>query len=226
MYAIDLVQIGELEFRCQSAEAQGRGRAAPLELLQSSMSPGGARGGTRTVIRVPQLDSSEDRSTLGRAGREKDGGSSSSAHRSSKARGSAASQEAAAAVPTVLTEEASFERDAEQFLGDVRAVLEPQEHSLFVDVMVSYMSNLLDTVEVMEQVASLLSMHPVLLYRFNRFLPEGYRIETLPRSLQAYAPCFKSATPPHQDLSRLAESFVARLVERFASQPEKLQALH
>ena len=90
------------------------------------------------------------------------------------------------------------ERDATSFLGSVQALLSstPDKYSEFVDVMAAFQSGVLDTVEVMEQVSGLLKEHTNLLYRFNRFLPEGYRIEALPRSLHAYRTCYGAAAMP------------------------------
>lgn len=82
----------------------------------------------------------------------------------------------------VAEEEAAIEVEAGRFLTSVRTRLaaEPSRHERFMSVMTSFQSGALDTVQVMEQVASLLANHPDLLEAFNAFLPAGYRLERLP----------------------------------------------
>ena len=72
----------------------------------------------------------------------------------------------------------------------------------------------LDTVMVMEHAATLFSGHIQLLQRFNRHLPEGYRIEMLTPSLREYTPCYALATLPTPAAEALADGFLRRIVRR------------
>ena len=51
--------------------------------------------------------------------------------------------------------------------------------------------------QIMEQASKLLAGHTDLLYRFNRFLPDGYRIEPLPYA----SPIISTARSPPQSPS-------------------------
>mmetsp|Transcript_13237 Transcript_13237/g.37742 ORF Transcript_13237/g.37742 Transcript_13237/m.37742 type:complete len:157 (-) Transcript_13237:326-796(-) len=79
----------------------------------------------------------------------------------------------------------------------------------------------------MREVAPVLSSHRTLLHQFSTFLPEGYRIEKLPRSLQGYYRCHEnpeSVTQEHTD--QLSAAFVSRLVDRFGDRPKKLNEMY
>jgi len=85
----------------------------------------------------------------------------------------------------------------------------------------------LDTVEVMEEGARMLAHHPDVLYRFNRFLPDGYRIEAKSPALHAYHGYYPPpALPSPSEAFALAQAFVHKFVERFEStQPERLRSI-
>ena len=72
----------------------------------------------------------------------------------------------------------------------------------------------LDTLEVMQAVSILLNGQWDLLSQFNRFLPSGYHIETLPSSLAAYTGCYNMSMPNPGLSKALATSFVGRVVVR------------
>ena len=119
------------------------------------------------------------------------------------------------------------ETDAERFLVHVRETfaLEPRKQQLFMEVMLNFSGGLLDTVEVMEHVSALFSGHLGLLLQFNRFLPDGYKIEALPPTLTDYRPCFTEYPFAPVKAEALSAAFFDRLQQRFADRQPTLQAI-
>jgi len=119
------------------------------------------------------------------------------------------------------------ETDAERFLVHVRETfaLEPRKQQLFMEVMLNFSGGLLDTVEVMEHVSALFSGHLGLLLQFNRFLPDGYKIEALPPTLTDYRPCFTEYPFAPAKAEALSAAFFDRLQQRFADRQPTLQAI-
>ena len=66
----------------------------------------------------------------------------------------------------------------------------------------------------MEHVSTLLQGHWPLLQQFNRFLPDGHRLELLTPALQAYSACHKSEAVAKPEADELASVFFARLQAR------------
>jgi histone deacetylase complex regulatory component SIN3 len=79
----------------------------------------------------------------------------------------------------------------------------------------------------MENVAPILSDHSSLLAQFGKFLPDGYRIDRLPRALSGYLRCHSNpsgVTLNHAE--DLASNFVDRLLQRFEERPDVLNAIY
>ena len=225
IFAIDTVHVDGFEFRCQSIKAQSRGRKPSR--VNDRKSVGAAAGAAGRISSIESLDSRARRVGAGAGRSATDSGGSGCARACGD--GGATASGCTASTSRSERDDIIVERDATSFLGSVQALLSstPDKYSEFVDVMAAFQSGVLDTVEVMEQVSGLLKEHTNLLYRFNRFLPEGYRIEALPRSLHAYRTCYGAAAmPTAAEALSLAEGFVARLVARLGKEPDKLHLLH
>ena len=114
-------------------------------------------------------------------------------------RSSSSSAASSSTVAAPAEEDAEVEADAGTFLSSVKSALssDPQRHQQFLECMLSFQSGSLDTVDVMEQVSRLLDGKPKLLRAFNRFLPEGYRIDEMPKDLATdCGPQHENAKPP------------------------------
>jgi len=134
---------------------------------------------------------------------------------------------AAPSLPGSNQEDDSQEcNDAYAYFMRVREafVHQPRKLEEFMEVVLNFQSGMLDTVEVMTRVATLLRGHTVLLRQFNYFLPEAYRFEWLPLSLSEYKSCYPEDVMqvPEATAKMLATSFVERIEDRFAGHPEAL----
>jgi len=244
-FVIELVQVDEFEFRCQDIQAQSGARPV-ADKLSASVSPRGSEPACAPAAASSRA--ARERSASGRAR-----GSVTAAARTIGVAGTtvpsdvpqvAVAPAPAAAVASVPVsgmpaghsglgsarlspEEVALERDAEQFLTMAREILgSGSSLQTLGQLLVSFQDGVVDTVEVMEKAASLLGAHEELMYRFNRFLPEGYRIETLPPPLGAYSVCFDTAMPSVAQARALAENFFGRVERSFESEPAKLIHLH
>lgn len=84
-----------------------------------------------------------------------------------------------------------------------------------------------DAVELMQIVAPMLAGHGTLLAQFHKFLPEGYRIDRLPRALSGYIRChIDPSGVTYNNAEHLASTFVDRMLERFEGRPDVLNAVH
>ena len=122
------------------------------------------------------------------------------------------------------------EDDAANFLSASRLTLgttDPKRHVQLLDALLAFESGALDTVDVMERVATLLADHPQLLNHFNTFLPDGYRCQLLSPQLSEYTSCHTAGAHMTADAAiHLSEAFMARLCDRYAAQPGTLAKLH
>jgi hypothetical protein len=241
--SIESVVIDEFEFRCQSSKAQARYDDASCSASTSgAWSALPAAGDTRdcvaqgsgvfTAAAAAALCNGAVTSAA-TCSRSADRSSAAHAHAAAQARTShpsAALRPSARAVSSALSSaastsaEAATESAADAFLTAVQAALasEPRKHERFMAAMLSFRAGDLDTVEVMEQVASVLAGRNELIASFNTFLPDGYRLE--PHELASYSACHAAATQPAATESRrLADGFVSRLVERFHDRPDTLR---
>ncbi|PHT57232.1 Paired amphipathic helix protein Sin3-like 4 [Capsicum baccatum] len=68
--------------------------------------------------------------------------------------------------------------DALSFLKEVKDTFQNQKHkySIFLDVMIDFKANRIDTIGVIARVKVLFKGHPRLILGFNAFLPNGYEI--------------------------------------------------
>ncbi|KAF3625278.1 hypothetical protein FXO37_30946 [Capsicum annuum] len=68
--------------------------------------------------------------------------------------------------------------DALSFLKEVKDTFQSQKHkySIFLDVMIDFKANRIDTIGVIARVKVLFKGHPRLILGFNAFLPNGYEI--------------------------------------------------
>jgi len=84
-----------------------------------------------------------------------------------------------------------------------------------------------DAVELMQIVAPMLAGHGTLLAQFHKYLPEGYRIDRLPRALSGYIRChIDPSGVTYNNAEQLASTFVDRMLERFEGRPDMLNAVH
>lgn len=114
--------------------------------------------------------------------------------------------------------------EAERFLAKVRELFadDADKQQRFTQVMRGFFLDELDTPDVMEAMAEMLRGHWALLRQFNRFLPEGFRIEQLPPCMSGYHVCHVPDQGPvsHADAENLASQFVAKLYKRFEHSPK------
>lgn len=160
-FEIESVPIDEFEFRCQSIRAQGGaprlipgerpGSAAQQRSAGAAGSAAGQVGVRSSSAKVARESTAaaKERSGAGKARTAAEGGANTSAVTLQPSSPANASSRAA-------IEEASVERDAEQFCADVRAALEdePEAQQTFMAGLVGFQDGWLDTIEVSASVVS------------------------------------------------------------------------
>jgi histone deacetylase complex regulatory component SIN3 len=246
MYEVDTVHVQGHEFRSQSFAAQARthrgathrpsvadlppgdssqanasGSASPAPAV-AAVAPAAASAATVTATE----ETSAATAANGVATPPPDETSTAPASGAPSASSSTEVEEA-----SVNGVELTTERRAENFLDLLTrtfAPSEPHRATLLVDELLRFQSGEYDTLDVMEKASVILEGQPKLLDAFNHFLPEGYRVEPLPRKLIGYSACHKvsAALPSPARARRLSEKYMRRLCERYQSQPEKLRQLH
>lgn len=88
----------------------------------------------------------------------------------------------------------------------------------FQRILNEFLNGASDTVLVMQRVAALFSARKDLVFAFNTFLPQGYRLMGLKTQHLPYLTCDGSA----ESTRALAENFVERLCEHLAPYPHLL----
>jgi histone deacetylase complex regulatory component SIN3 len=79
----------------------------------------------------------------------------------------------------------------------------------------------------MQNVAPMLAGNGALLAQFNAFLPEGFRIDSLPRALSGYIRCHDDPSGvTSNNAEQLASTFVDRVLERFEGRPDVLNTIY
>ena len=120
---------------------------------------------------------------------------------------------AGAEAPAGLGAGDASDHEADLFLTRVRVALlhTPRKLDRFMEVMMGFSGGILDTVEVMQSISTILDGEWDLLRDFNRFLPDGFRIVILPPSRAAYKCCHDDTPPSIDRAEELAKRFVRRL---------------
>ena len=254
IFTIESVLIDEFEFRCQAFRVQGGARAAPAPGVRLTFAAAGAPS-DRTSEAVGSTGGNGGKGgaregVVAREGGTREGGTAAKERLGPFVRGrpsgpaagtavdgaaAAATATAAAAPPVAVLsraalEEANLEKEASAFLEELRTTFAAPEavrqEYLFMAMLIAFEDGALDTIEVMEQAAQLLHGHPALLRSFNRLLPEGYRIETLQPELCAYHACYGPEPLSPALAETLANSFLRRVLSRFANDAGALLELH